>query len=365
MQLVSQPAVLEDLLSELVWPKLLRAGGLALRPERVGFGLAIVVLVGLIERIGRLWHDVGEGQEYVGFLSAALGNMEYAFERTMVSSVWEWLYVGPVTMFAGLMNAPRLWWEQYPVSVFVLGLPCLWVWVVFGGAIARSAMSEVSLSRVPAWPRVLGDALRRWASLFGVMLVPLVGVGFIWLVLAVCGLLLHVPVLDVVGTAVFGLGLLLSLLATLVLIAYALGSWMLVPSVMAEGTDALDGVQRGIAYVWGRPLRTVLYLAVLVVAGMVVIGVFGWVADRTLAFAEWGVGEWAPEGEGAVFGYAQEGTALAARGVLDFWETVVSLLVGAYAVSYVHTAGAVLYLCLRRVCDGQEIAELWTPGGEG
>lgn len=364
MQLVSQPAVLEDLLGELVWPKLLRAGGLALRPERVGFGLAIVVLVGLIERIGSLWHDE-EGEAFVGFLSSVLGNVGFAYERTMGSSVWDWLFEGPRMLFAAMMSAPGIWWRDYPLSMFVLGLPCLWVWVVFGGAISRSAMSEVSLSRVPAWPRVLGESLRRWPSLFGVMVVPLAGVAFLWLMLAVGGLLLHVPVLDVIGAALFGVGLVLSLLATLVLIAYVLGSWMLVPSVMAEGTDALDGVQRGIAYVWGRPLRTILYLAVLVVAGMVVVGVFGWVADRTMEFASWGVREWAPEGSASVFGIDPEGTDSVARGVLDFWGTVVTLLVMAYVVSYVHTAGAMLYLCLRRVCDGQEIAELWESEGEG
>jgi hypothetical protein len=49
------------------------------------------------------------------------------------------------------------------------------------------------------------------------------------------------------------------------------------------------------------------------------------------------------------------------RRVVNFWTGALELLLGAFFVSYFFTASTILYLLLRRLCDGQDVAELWMP----
>ncbi|MEN0020959.1 MAG: hypothetical protein AAF747_08775, partial [Planctomycetota bacterium] len=55
---------------------------------------------------------------------------------------------------------------------------------------------------------------------------------------------------------------------------------------------------------------------------------------------------------------AESETTLA---IVRWWLSVPSLLVLAMAASYTMSAGSVLYLAMRRVCDGQDPSELWDP----
>lgn len=346
----------EDLTEGLVWPKLLRAGGLALRPERIGLGVAIAVLIGLIDRIGRLWHNEEAHGPFTGLSGAVGQQVSYGTGRT--DSVFELFIV----MFFNLMSVPMMLIKEYPLSTLVLGPFMLLVWAVFGGAISRSVMSEVSLAKVPAWPQVLGSAMRRWVSLFGAMLVPLVMIAVCYYLIAVVGLGMHVPVVDVLTAVLFGLGLVLGLFASLVIIAYSLGGSMLVPAVMAEGTDALDGVQRSLAYVWSRPIRTIAYVALLVVVGYIALRIAWLISGMSVSIATNAAQTWGPTGEGEPWQSDPTGTANVAMQIVAFWGSVVQVIVTGYAVSFVHTAGALQYLCLRRVCDGQEIGELWEEG---
>lgn len=143
---------------------------------------------------------------------------------------------------------------------------------------------------------------------------------------------------------------------------------MLVPAVMAEGTDALDGVQRSLAYVWSRPIRTIAYVALLMVVGTIAISIAYYIADKAIDLATnaaqtWGpTSTWGSNEFGNNLPSATEGTAGLSMQIVGFWGSVVQVIVTGYAVSFVHTAGALQYLCLRRVCDGQEIGELWEEG---
>ncbi len=37
-------------------------------------------------------------------------------------------------------------------------------------------------------------------------------------------------------------------------------------------------------------------------------------------------------------------------------------LVAAYVVAYIFTSATMMYLLMRRACDGQDIEEIWRPG---
>ena len=54
-------------------------------------------------------------------------------------------------------------------------------------------------------------------------------------------------------------------------------------------------------------------------------------------------------------------TAPTASAILGFWRGVLGLIVAGYAMSMVACMGTMIYLAMRRVCDGQDTTEIWDP----
>ncbi len=383
--------LLEDLTSGLLWPKLLRAASLSLRPERVLLGAAAWVIILAIGSLNELWADEP------AFIDVAVGRKLSAFGN-LWGSIWSGDPEYVAATFAQLAALPGRLIDDYPVSFFVLGLPIIVVWVLFGGAISRSAAVEFSTGRVIGWTRACSLSLRKSLSLLGAELSPLAVVVVIALLLAVCGLLFAVPVVHVLPALLYGLALLLGTLAVIVLVLWVMARPMLVPGVACEGTDALDSIQRAFAYVFARPGRLVLYLLILGVQGFIVVGLFSAVVGgvesftasasgaflgdepreilvgetesppQTLSEALARMEDGASEGDDADADVEESGP-IVTRGwavwLVSLWTGALELLVGGLLISFYFTAGTVLYLVMRQLCDGQDTAELWTPSGEG
>jgi len=49
-------------------------------------------------------------------------------------------------------------------------------------------------------------------------------------------------------------------------------------------------------------------------------------------------------------------------GLVMFWQTVVVCLLAGYVLSYYFTGSAFVYMLMRRVCDGQDLDEIWQEG---
>ncbi len=47
---------------------------------------------------------------------------------------------------------------------------------------------------------------------------------------------------------------------------------------------------------------------------------------------------------------------------VSFWRTVIVGLVGGYVFANYFSGSTIVYLLMRRACDGQEITEIWQPG---
>ncbi|HYE60392.1 MAG TPA: hypothetical protein VD997_00215 [Phycisphaerales bacterium] len=363
-----------DLMATLVWPRLLAAARLALRPARLGLGVLMLVLIGLIAQIPRLWVRTGADTPYDGPLS-----MGSDLARRGLSKIIHGVFdLSPKDAAAGLFDLfielPRQLIDQYPWGSLAVFVPALLVWAVGGGAIARSAATEFSLDRRTSWPRALAFALSRWGSLFSSLAAPLLIVGLLIGLMAVLGLgLLGIAYVNVVTSMLYFLVLLAGFVAVVILVAYLLATPMLVPACACEGTDAIDGIQRCYAYVTGRPFKLVLYSAILLVQAVVVAVVIGALAQATISLSLWSSSLLLPE----FFGYAVQAqgdpsitvdtaalspTAAFATRVVGFWVAVPALIVGAYVVSFWFSGGTVLYLLMRQVCDGQDTGELWTPG---
>jgi hypothetical protein len=219
----------------------------------------------------------------------------------------------------------------------------------------------------------LAFAVSKAWSLFFSVAAPLLAVGLIVGVLALGGwVLLGIPGVRVVGAVFFALALFGGAAAVIIFVAYLLGLPMLVPAVACEGTDAIDAIQRSYAYVTGRPLRLVLYWAVLIVQAAVVTLVLALLAGWVIQLSTWAASLLLREpmhaavqglGEGDLPDYGpMSPTQAGAVHIVAFWVQVPLLLVASFVVSFWFSAGTTLYLLMRQVCDGQDVGELWTPG---
>lgn len=349
----------EQLCESLIWPKLLRAGGLALRPSRLGIAFFALATLALLDLAPRLWgSDARPVQAASAFLGGLVGRSLAAVTGADVAGLAE--------VAAEVVRLPRvlLAWENLPATL-VVGLPGLAVLAIAGGAICRGAALEFAHGVLTPWPRMLGFAIGRWASLVAALLVPLVLVAVLVLGMAAGGwVLLNWPAVDLLGAALFGFFVLAAFVAVVAMLAYALGAPMLLPAVACEGTDGVDAIQRAYAYVIGRPLRLVLYLIVLTLLGLAVVGLALFVARAAVSTAQESAAWFAGERAGLILSGAPEaaGTARAAAALVRFWTGVALLLASAYGLTYVLCASTLLYLAMRRVCDGQDMHEIWMPG---
>lgn len=378
-------ATLQDLLADLVWPSLLRAGSLALRPARLGLAFFFIVgvslLAGLGDRIagggGGVAGKGGTGNAVFGSLPARMGASWHGIlDALLLRDSGE----AARQLYKALVILPAEVLRQHPLATVLVVPPALWLFVVVGGAISRTAATEIGLGSWLEWPKAVGFAVSRWATLMGAVLVPLLVGWGICLGLAVGGwALFNIGVLGVVGGAGWVLFLIGGSVAGLVLLAYVLGHPLLVASVACESSDALDAVQHSYALVFARPLRLVVY-ALILVAQAVVIGVVVSVAvGFVLRVSEGSASVWVGErgaavlhgspitsvaGTGSASGGAKvvASTDRAAAWLVNFWNLIPAGLVGAFFVSYYWCANTLLFLGLRRVADGQDFAEIWMPG---
>ena len=202
----------------------------------------------------------------------------------------------------------------------------------------------------------------------------------VWVLLSalllVGGFFLMLPWLDVLGGLLYGVALLLGFGVVFLLAGYAAGFSLLVPAVACENCDAADAQQRAYAYVLSHPLHLLGYgfvgitgLAVgFVVASLfavAVLNVTGALLDAATANAAVDVSYGF-----ALFDLAPRRTAALplqlhsewSAGLVMLWQTVVVCLVAGYVFSYYFSASMVVYMLMRRVCDGQELDEIWQPG---
>ena len=361
---------INDLFTQLLWTKLLRAPTLGLRPDRVGIAFFSLVLIGVIGSISRLWNpakDPSTGLDLPQFPDAIFDQGSDAYIR-LVEGVLDRNPDQTLHGLHDLMALPASAFDLFPVSLFVLGIPMLFVWAIGACAISRMVACEFSQGIDLPWTRALGFSLGRVGSSVGGLLLPIVFIAVIVFGLMVAGLvLLRFPGLNIAGGLAYILFQIGGVLAVLLLLGYAIGKHLIIPAVACDGADAIDAMQRAYAYVVARPLRLLIYLAVGGVLTLVVVVITKLVVELGLTLTtdatEMWIGESArgnlhtPEGADP-----PGGTWNAAGGLILLWKAVFLLLISAVAMSVYTSVTTVIYLLIRQVCDGQDHRELWMPG---
>jgi hypothetical protein len=357
-----------DWFGQLLWPMLFKSVSLAMRPARLIMAYLCLVLIALCIRIPSLWAEKGK-------------SVEQAFSATWPKAMND--FVGAVGDFDPLrtLNAivklfvalPALIMEDHPwYDLLAAFVPALIVWSVFACAICRStAEDHVGMPR-RTWTEYLSFAVGKSRSAFFAKAGPLMLAWISLLAVSCVGVLLRVPFLQIVAALFAGLALLIGLLVVLMAAGLILGAPMLIPAVACEGTDAIDANQRTLAYVYGRPLRYVGYLLV-VVAMLVAIGTLtsmlfnhgiSLAVDAMMRFtgdeSRGYLKLMAMNGEEPFSGPEASWHLKSTGTVLSFWVDAWRLLVPAFTLSLFHSASTLLYLLVRKVNDGQEPSELWT-----
>lgn len=396
---IRSPITLDDLTADLFWPRLLRVPVMALRPTRLGICffliIAAAVVLALCGWIETTVHWRGD-EESIRRFDTVHAQLASAFQT------WNPAVAVP-RLIDGLTRLPFVAFHAHPVCSSAGAVLILIGWCLGFGAVARSAACEVAGVRSPPWPEMLGFAVSKWASLVGAVVLPLVLVAAIAFGIALVGLTMRVPVLTLAGCLLFGLLLIGGTACIFLLGVYGLGHWMLIPAIASEGSDGVDAVQRTYAYVIGKPARLALFLFLLLVQGIVVSSIVLALTGAAVSFTTQAASYWAgPDAgtmlaqaqAGAVAGDAAEEAVLSAAAMeraavedtatiidgkphlernfsfawgarlVQLWMLVPLTLGWAFVLSYVMCGSTMLYLLMRRVNDGQDIAEIWLPRAE-
>lgn len=335
-----------------------------MRPARLCTAAVLLVLVTLVVRLPDLWLDEpGPASVIATRAVVASGDIREGTMQLSPSRVIE----GVVNMLA---RTPASVAERFPRSTAAITLPALLLWGVLGTAISRSAAREVSLRDRGPWTADLAFGLSKWHSAALIKLGPILAFCLCWALVACVGWLLSFQVAQIGVGVVYPAGLLLSLVCVVVGLCLLGSMHMLIPAVAVEGTDAIDALQRCVAYALARPLRLIAYGAILIAQAVVLTLVLHWIIEGAISVCANAATAWAAEPGAEAFRRAAAGQAPAPEGwspgaaaaLIAFWSSLLRLGIGAFLVSFWFCGGTVQFLLMRRVCDGQDVEELWTPG---
>jgi hypothetical protein len=365
---VREPSVmLSDLTSDLLWPRVLRAPAMALSPSRLISGSVCAFLLALVLQLVSILKPDDEtvtGGVYNEFL--AVGYRLNTIAQNLIESA---LALDPLDFAQSIGSTAwtiRDTVMESPLISLIIGLPLIAILSVAGGSISRSAALEFATGRFASRDDTLGFTLRRIRQFVGAVIGPIVLCVIIFLLIAVGGLLLSVPALDVVGSILYAVALCMGIFATVVLMLHVLALPMIIPALAIEGTDSFDAIQRSYAYVIGKPLRYLSYTLILLFLGVLSAAVFTLVAHGSIEMTDWAASFFASDSTQRVLTNEGEmgATKATANSIIEIWRTIIKLFVAGYVISLFFTSSTMLYLVIRRICDGQDVNEVWDGVGE-
>lgn len=419
-----------DKLREVSWNELFR-WLMLLRAVRIALLARVLILgaLGLIVTAMGWWvidyvfasttDPVVNGPEWQSTVSDWLWNTSPEFSIVTSAQSADALFRQVAT---GLLEAPVSLWlyltrpfinlfhgdlTEVGFIYFVLcGIWELFVWGLFGGAIARVAALKFTRDEAPDLPAAVKHAVSKLGSYSMAPLLALAGAAVFGGQLAILGAIMRVDFLAMIAGFIWPFTLLLGLLMAILLIG-ALAGWPLMwATVAVEGTDAFDALSRSYAYTYQKPLRLLWYVlvaAVLAAVSMFIVKLF---ATSAISLGNWAI-SWGlddpayreivaplpaqPNVEGSagtlhitsdvsgtltLTGEAPEtndGPLLAAPGsnaelagtrwlaakAIRFWKSFLGALAAGYQAGFLFVAAVGVYLLLRKDIDGAEMDEVY------
>jgi len=346
---------LQDLLDDLLWPHLLRSWKLALAPGRIGLSFLFVCFFIAVS----LAANVGGGDPVGAILRRTVGGAAVATlpegndgAVKAAHGLYDLFLLGPVNNL-----------REHPAAMLIAMPLILLAWCAAGGAICRSCACEVSLRAALPWRQAVRFGLRKTPANAAAVGGPVALVWGACVLLWIAGRALFTwKVGGLLGAALFIFPLALCLVLGVAVTAYLLAHSLLIPAVACEGTDSFDAVQRCYAYVLSRPGRLVGYVLVAFFAALPVIFAVSAIGHFAVYTAVTVTG--APRDPGFFRGLLDEPGGehwKVARVLVSLWVTLLIAVLVSYIISLYFCTATNLYLVMRRLVDGQDIHELWTP----
>ena len=251
----------------------------------------------------------------------------------------------------------------------------LCVWSIFGGAICRMVAVQFARDERIGIRSALAFSGKRFFSYLSAPLLPLAGIGALWLICLAGGLIGRIPV---VGEFVVSVGFMLPLLfgffMTLMLIGVAAGWPLMFATISTEGSDGFDGLSRSYSYIYDRPWYYAWLLVLTMVYSSVAIFFVWFATSLTVHLAGWsittGMGE---ENTSAILhsipplldvtplGDTSTHVSLGASAIVGYWLYAVALLLVGFVYSFFWTSATVIYFLLRLSDDAIELDEVYLP----
>jgi hypothetical protein len=307
-------------------------------------------------------------RDSAGAVSAALDEMN---RRDLFNAVDARRYSGPLMRgwawalqpLDRLIDGPG--WRPRFAFAFA-GLWALAVWGLVGGAISRIAALYLTRGETIGPIAALRAAGAKWMSTFAAPLFCLIVIVMFTLLLILAGAIIRLGPLAFLAGLAWPIALLVGIAVAIFGIGLVAGWPMMWSTVAVERTDAFDGVSRGYAFTYQRPLHFVFFVMVATVLGLLAQAAVSLVVDAALNATWWGVrhGAGQARADALLAGLPtipRDDLGIMARAggnMMRFWSTGLASVATSFPMAYLWTAAAGIYLLLRRLIDSTELGEV-------
>ncbi|MGJ8635299.1 MAG: hypothetical protein ACSHX5_00440 [Phycisphaerales bacterium] len=347
--------LLEDLTAGLIWPTLLKVPSMAFSPPRWLLGTIAAFLIVLVT------------SAHSALLSPTPTPQPNLYNHSGITQIVDaMMSLNPLSILTALTHAAQsqaYHISQTPWTSLTLIIPTLLVLGIFGHAITRSASIEFALGRQTDTSSALSASLRAIRQIALATLGPLLIASLLAVVIMLIGLTLGLPVVNILGAILYILGLVLAVLLVCILVLHTLALPITISALAIEGTDGFDALQRAYAYLIAKPIRLALYALILLVLGTTITSIITITAGWSIQLADSLATTLTNDAGRRVIAGTSEMSATEpyAHSIIQLARSALELIVAGYVLSLIFTSSTMAYLCIRRVCDGQDITEVWDP----
>lgn len=253
----------------------------------------------------------------------------------------------------------------------------IFVWAIFGGAIARIAAIQFARDENIGLRKALKFSISRFFGYITAPFLSMVGIGILWLLCVIGGGIGRIPVAGplVIGI-LWGMQLLIGFLMAVVLVGLAAGWPLMFATIAVEGSDGFDGLSRAYNYVFERPLYYLWQLVIAMLYGSLAVFVVWMMAQLSVHLASWGVA-WGMGAEqvaaltsevppivsrGMAVASGQPSETNAGTALVAWWTNGWAVVLHGFVHSFFWTTATIMYFLLRRSVDANDFDEVFVEG---
>jgi hypothetical protein len=269
-----------------------------------------------------------------------------------------------VACFASLVWAFR-YHVVYSLIFFAVVLAVL---SVAGGAICRIAALQFAGEERPGLRDAVRFGLRKFTAFFTAPLTPMLAIVIVGAAILLLGAIGNIPYAGELAVGLLlPLTLAIAVLITVVAIGLVGGFSLMFPTIAYEDSDCFDSMSRSFSYIYNKPWRMGLYMAIAFVYGAICyefVRFFSFlVLWTTHAFLQFGfayknVKLHAIWPEPMLYDFFGAGVATPtnwsmsiASALIYFWVLVIAGLVIAFVISFYFSASTIIYALMRNRVD--------------